>query len=142
MPLWSVEEWRVRIACSYSALGVWRPIKLRGYGGRIKSKQFVSSYPDRRYLSSFVEMCWQKLSSAVFMVLLFLVVDLSDIISLSYLGKWAGKVVGSYKMNHLTVPSLKCVLLALSYFKVVPLHIGGIMTNPDPGKNYLLSVRD
>ena len=138
MPLWSVQDWRVRIACSYSALGVWRPIKLRGYGGRIKSKPFLSSYPTRQHLSSFVTCFMRKLSSAVFMLLLFLFVDLnnslSNLLTPSNVERWYSKPLVYRMKNQLVVISLKCVMVALSYFKLQLLLSGDIETNPGPGE--------
>ena len=138
MPLWSVQDWRVRIACSYAALGVWRPIKLRGYGGRIKSKPFLSSYPTRQRLSSFVTCFTRKLSSAVFILLLFLFVDLnnslSNLLTPSNVERWYSKPLVYRMKNQLVVISLKCVMVALSYFKLQLLLSGDIETNPGPGE--------
>ena len=135
MPLWSVEDWRVRIAFSYSALGVWHPVKLRGYGGRVRSKPYVSSYPTRQHLSSLVKLFWHAFLSAVFLFFLFLVVELkSNIFSRRNLGRLR-KIRAVYpKTNKLIVFLLKCVMLTLSCLKFQLLLSGDVETNPGPGK--------
>ena len=125
MPLWSVQEWRARIGSSYCALGVWRPIKLRGTGSQVGGHGKCSRSAHYNTPSSVGLTCAIALSWLICCLLL-VVSSWKDPLSVS-------RSVFRQR-HHLIVSSLKCVTLALSYFKLLLLLSGDIETNPGPGE--------
>ena len=82
---------------------------------------------------SHLTLCWQNLFSTFVMVVLVGLIDLRNILSFPCWGEWQTKVVVPQMANLLAEVSLKCVMVSLSYLKLLLLLSGDIETNPGPG---------
>ena len=82
---------------------------------------------------SHLTLCWQNLFSTFVMVVLVGLIDLRNILSFPCWGEWQTKVVVPRMANLLAEVSLKCVMVSLSYLKLLLLLSGDIETNPGPG---------
>ena len=82
---------------------------------------------------SHLTLCWQKLFCTVVMIALVVMIDLRNILSFPCWGEWQTKVVVPRMANLLAEVSLKCVMMTLTYLKLLLLLSGDIETNPGPG---------